>query len=150
MKALLFVLVCVLGHMKPLQTPPTVESEEVGIRATILDYVEGYYTGDAARVERALSPALAKRAFGKRKKDGTAVLLEETAPEFVKLTKSGDGPRSYPEGKRRHEIKIFEVYKNMASAKLVAEDWIDYIHLSKQNGHWVILNVLWTSYTAGK
>ena len=104
--------------------------------------------GDASRVERALSPALAKRAFGKRKKDGPAELREETAPEFVKLTNSGGGPKSYLESKRLHEIKIYEVYRNMATAKLVATDWIDFIHLSKQNGHWVILNVLWTSYPA--
>ena len=31
------------------------------IRATALDYIEGWYAGDAARMERALHPELAKR-----------------------------------------------------------------------------------------
>lgn len=121
-------------------------SDESLVRAAILDYVDGYYTADPARVERALSPDLAKRAFGRRKKGDSPALIVETAKAFIELTRSGDGPKSYPPDKRRHDITVFEIYKNMASAKLIGSDWIDYIHLSKQNGRWVILNVLWTSY----
>ena len=120
-------------------------ADEALVRATILDYVEGYYSADAARVERALSPALAKRALG-RTKDGKPKLLEETAEAFIKLSKSGDGPRSYPIRDQRKEVTIFEITPKLASAKLIGADWIDFIHLVKQDGRWQIINVLWSSY----
>jgi len=27
--------------------------------------------------------------------------------------------------------------------KIVARDWVDYLHVAKFNGRWVIVNVLW-------
>lgn len=30
-----------------------------------------------------------------------------------------------------------------ASIKLIADEWIDYMHLVKLNGSWKIINVLW-------
>jgi len=36
-----------------------------------------------------------------------------------------------------------DIYQNSASAKNVASDWIDFLHLPKWNGRWVIVNVLW-------
>ena len=36
-------------------------ADSADIRATALDYIDGYYTGDAVRMERALHPDLAKR-----------------------------------------------------------------------------------------
>jgi len=35
------------------------------------------------------------------------------------------------------------VFENAASVKVVATDWIDYLHVAKFNGRWVIVNVLW-------
>ena len=37
------------------------DPEEAAIRATALDYIDGYYSGDAARMQRAVHPELAKR-----------------------------------------------------------------------------------------
>jgi hypothetical protein len=30
-----------------------------------------------------------------------------------------------------------------ASAKVIAADWVDYLHLARWGGRWVIVNVLW-------
>ena len=38
-----------------------VPEDEAAIKATALDYLEGWYSGDAERMERALHPDLAKR-----------------------------------------------------------------------------------------
>ena len=35
------------------------------------------------------------------------------------------------------------MFENAASAKVVAALWIDCLHLSRFNGRWVIVNVLW-------
>jgi Putative lumazine-binding len=38
-------------------------SDETAIRATITDYIEGYYTGDAGRMERSLHPHYLKHTI---------------------------------------------------------------------------------------
>jgi hypothetical protein len=35
------------------------------------------------------------------------------------------------------------VYRNAASAKVVAGGWVDYLHLVRAEGGWQIINVLW-------
>jgi Putative lumazine-binding len=39
-------------------------TEEAGVRAAVLDYVEGWFDGNAERMERALHPDLVKRCRG--------------------------------------------------------------------------------------
>lgn len=112
------------------------------INRVIRDYIEGYYVGDAKRVEAALNPELAKRVVG-RTKEGKDILKSGGAPEMIKMTADQDGPKYYPAGKRRLEIKIFEIDGKMASAKVTAQDWIDYIHLGKVDGKWSIVNIIW-------
>jgi hypothetical protein len=43
---------------------PSPSADEDAIRAVVLDYVEGWFDGDAARMERALHPELVKRCRG--------------------------------------------------------------------------------------
>lgn len=38
-------------------------SDSAAIRQTALDYIQGWYTGDAARMQRAVHPELAKRVL---------------------------------------------------------------------------------------
>jgi hypothetical protein len=40
-------------------------------------------------------------------------------------------------------VTVLDVFGNTASVKIVATDWIDYLHVAKFNGRWVIVNVLW-------
>src|SRR6516225_441086 len=56
------LLVSLCGrHSAQCQVQPAVPSDDVAIKQTALDYIEGWYEGDPARMERALHPELAKR-----------------------------------------------------------------------------------------
>jgi hypothetical protein len=48
-----------------------------------------------------------------------------------------------PKEKRQNDVTVLDVFENAASVKVVATDWIDYLHVAKFNGRWVIVNVLW-------
>ena len=41
------------------------------------------------------------------------------------------------------EVTILDIYDKTASVKLIADDWIDYMHIVKLNGKWQIVNVAW-------
>ena len=43
----------------------------------------------------------------------------------------------------KKEVVLLDVSERTASVKLIADEWIDYMHIVKLNGSWKIINVLW-------
>ena len=123
------------------------DEDKAAITATALDYIEGWYAGDAERMERALHPDLAKRIVMTR--DGRSMLQQMSAMGLVQGTKRGGGKQTPPD-KQQKDVTILDVFENAASVKIVASDWIDYLHIAKFNGRWVIVNVLWELKPKGK
>jgi hypothetical protein len=116
-------------------------ADSSGIRQAALDYIEGYYEGDGARMERALHPELAKRIV-RTNDQGHSQLGQMSAMTLVQATRAGGG-KDIPAAERHKDVTIFDIYQNAASAKIYASGWVDYLHLAKWNGRWVIVNVLW-------
>jgi hypothetical protein len=116
-------------------------ADSAAIRATALDYIEGWYTADAARMERALHPELAKRIV-QSDAQGRSRLGQQSAMTLIQNTRRGGGSET-PADKRRSEVRILDVYGNAASVRVRADAWVDYLHVAKSNGRWVIVNVLW-------
>lgn len=113
------------------------------IEATALDYIDGYYTGDGERMARALHPELAKRIVRNDPRTGESVLQNMDAKALINMTKAGGGSQMYTVEQRRSDVEILDVYENVASVKIVATDWIDYLHVGMVDGEWKIINVLW-------
>lgn len=136
--ALLFVTILFLsvGQVNAQSTPDT----EL-IKQAALDYIEGWYEGNAERMERALHPELAKRIVRTDPK-GRSGLGQMGAMTLVQSTRAGGG-KTTPKEKQQKDVTVLDIFGNTASAKVVASDWIDYMHLAKWNGRWVIVNVLW-------
>ena len=116
-------------------------TDSAAIRATALDYIEGWYAGDAARMERALHPDLAKRIV-RTGQDGSSSLSHMTAEQLVEATKGGYGKQT-PKDEQQKDLTILDVYGGAAVVKIVARDWIDYLQLGKFDSRWMIINVLW-------
>jgi hypothetical protein len=117
-------------------------ADREAIKQTALDYIEGYYEGNAERMERALHPDLAKRIVVTDKNSGKNKLENMTAARLVQVTQMRQG-RPTPKEKQQRDVTILDVFENAASVKIVAADWIDYLHISKFDGRWMIVNVLW-------
>jgi hypothetical protein len=121
---------------------PPDDADRTAIRQAALDYIEGWYEGNAERMERSLHPELAKRIVVTDSKTGRSRLDQMSALSLVQGTRTGFGKRT-PVDKQQKDVTILDVYQNAASVKVVAGAWIDYLHLAKFNGKWVIVNVLW-------
>ena len=118
-------------------------ADSAAIRATALDYIEGWYTGDAERMERALHPELAKRIiYQPTQAAGRARLDSQSAMTLVRNTRAGGGKRTPPD-RQQKDVTILDIYENAASVKVVAGAWIDYLHVARADGRWQIVNVLW-------
>lgn len=117
-------------------------TDEDAIKQAALDYIEGWYEGDAGRMERSLHPDLAKRAVFTNPESGRSRLDQMSAMTLVQVTREGHG-RKTPEERQQKDVFILDRFENSASVKIIASGWIDYLHVAKFNGRWVIVNVLW-------
>ena len=139
MRRLLTLLIIFVGA--PALATAQSAADSAAIRATALDYIEGWYAGDAARMERALHPELAKRIVETDAR-GRSRLGQQSAMTLVGNTRRGGGT-DIPAGQRKSDVRILDLYGNAASVRVQAATWVDYMHVAKSNGRWVIVNVLW-------
>jgi hypothetical protein len=117
-------------------------ADSAGIRGAALDYIEGWYEGNAERMGRAVHPELAKRIVVVNPEAGESMLRSMTAEELVGATSAGYGKQT-PAEQVRTDVRILDIYENVASVRVDAHDWIDYLHIARWNDGWVIVNVLW-------
>ncbi len=112
--------------------------DAAAITATALDYYEGWFDGDAQRMERALHPLLVKRAVV----DGAVEV--DSARDMIDATAAGAGVRRDP-GDRRISVNVDHVHGAIATATVTSAVYVDYLHLVRVDGHWRILNALWAT-----
>jgi Putative lumazine-binding len=141
MTKLLKISVVGMSLLTGLSAPARAQTaaDSAAIRATALDYIQGWYTNDAARMERALHPHLAKRLVW-ADSTGRSHLIDMTALELIQGTKAHPPT---PPSERRDDLKILSTYGNVAIVRIEATDWVDFLQEVKWNGSWKILNVVW-------
>jgi hypothetical protein len=117
------------------------EADRAAIKQTALDYIEGWYEGSPERMERALHPDLVKRIV-RNDPQGNSRIQPMTSVQLVDAVRGGGGTKT-PKDQQQKDVTILDVFGNAATVKVVARDWVDYMHVAKFNGKWVIVNVLW-------
>ncbi len=137
------IVVCAAFAAALLAAPAHAQTaaDSTAIRQAALDYIDGYWEGNAERMERALHPDLAKRIV-RTSPAGQSALQQMSAMSLVQITRAGGG-RSVPAAQRRSDVRILDVYGNAATVRIDAGLWVDYLHLARWNGQWKIVNVLW-------
>jgi hypothetical protein len=114
-------------------------ADSAAIRTTALNYIEGFYEANPERMESALHPELAKRIIYQI--PGQPVRFESiTAATLVERTRHA---HVTPPANRQEDVTILDIFQNAASVKIVANQWVDYLHMVRTDGQWKILNVLW-------
>ena len=118
------------------QNNKTVPNDESAVRSTVTNYIEAYYTGNAARMEQTLHSH-----YLKHKVHGNIPVREQTGADLVQAARSGEGTH-LAQAEQREQITVLDVAGNIASAKLVTPGWTDYMTLTKVDGEWKILSVV--------
>jgi hypothetical protein len=113
------------------------------IASTAHDYFDGYFDGDAARMERALHPDLVKRSPGD---DQASKLAFITADQMVTWTGQGLG-KEIASGlaDRSIEVEVLDIREDIASALVRSEPYHEYLHLVRTREGWKIANALYRS-----
>ena len=123
-------------------------NEHKNIERAVLDYIESQHQSKPELMERGLDKKLAKRTYWESK-EGSEYIMETDFDTMVwvaeNYNKEGDRFPSSP----MVDIKILDIDNRVASVKLTVDEWIDYMHLYKnENNDWKIINVLWQYHDA--
>ncbi|MBC2845233.1 nuclear transport factor 2 family protein [Winogradskyella flava] len=119
------------------------KQDSLDIKQVALDYIESQHNIQPEQFERAAHPRMVKRTFWINKKTGKEYLRETFTDAMILLAETYNLENDkFPENPKK-EVIILDVYKKVASVKLIADDWIDYMHIVKLNGKWQLVNVLW-------
>lgn len=111
-------------------------AEAEAVEAVVRDYIGGWHSGDAQRMDRSLHDDLVKRSVSDEAVPGD--LSRVTKTQMVQLTRDGGG-RS-PDAAA--EVVVHHVEGDIASAQVATEEYLDYLHLSKTSGAWRIVHDL--------
>ncbi len=121
------------------QTP----QDRDAVKHAVLDYVEGFYEGDTAKIVRAFRPDVYKYGFDYVEKD------KKYEGELMKYDEIVAYARRFKERGRKTPataakiVDLLDVQDQIASAKLTAWWGIDYVLLAKYDGRWMISSIMW-------
>ena len=115
--------------------------DPAAITACILDYFEGWFDGDPARMDQALHPGLAKHAIGQDPARSDALDVT-TRDEMVEATRLGRGRlRDVPD--RAIRIEIVGVSGDIANVIVHSAVYVEYALLARTREGWRITSTLW-------
>jgi len=117
----------------------TSADQTAAIKTVAQNYMDSYYTADVAGMQQTLHPEFHKRSL--RTVNGQLEITEDSVQSMLEGVRAGTG-KNVPQTDRVQKIEVLDVYKNAASVKVVTGRWIDYMHLSKFNGEWRVLDVV--------
>lgn len=116
------------------------------VHQAVENYVNALYEAKPKLIAESIDSTLRKIGYyysGKEK--GYADNLPMTYTQLYNLAARWNSDGKSANADSPKEITIYDIQSKTASAKLVAEWGMDYFHLSKVNGQWKIVNVMWQS-----
>jgi hypothetical protein len=141
----LTIALLVLGTRSYSASAQTPQDRE-DVKRTVLDYVEGFYEGDTAKIIRAFRPDVFKYGFDYDAKEhryvGELMKYDEIIAYARRFKERGRSTRA----DAPKVVELFDVQDQTASAKLTAWWGIDYVLLAKFDGRWMISSVMWQGF----
>jgi hypothetical protein len=113
------------------------------IYQAVADYYDGWYTPDTKKMGHSLHAGLAKRAI-QIDETGKEYLLQLTKDSMMEATAKGGGGTA-PVELKNWTITVLDSYEEIATVKVSSGEYMEYIHLARQDRQWQIVNVLYTS-----
>jgi len=125
------------------------QADRTAVERAAMDYLDGFYEGDADKIRRGVHPDVVKFGF-MMGRDGAGYRGSPmTFDEMIGFADHVKQEGNFPAEDAPKEVILLEVQDQIAAAKVVAWWGMDYLHLAKYDGEWKILQVLWQTPPPG-
>lgn len=139
-KILLVTILLIIG----LSAQDNQSADKADIKECVMNYIEGWYSGDADRMEKALHPKLNKHGM-MRDRNTSEIGLLPVATKDMMVNWTKKGPGKLPKDQWNIIYELHDKLSHIATVKVTSAKFIDYCQLIKDNGEWKIINVVWQS-----
>ena len=113
-----------------------------------LDYIEGWYEGDAARVERVLHPEFVRRIAAVTVA-GDDFFRQQDRAQFLDAVRRGSD-KATPVDQRQIKVTVRDLTRTTATVRVDSAYTVEYLSLVKMRERWQIVNVLWENVSNDK
>lgn len=137
--ATLFIVYLSLNHLTFAQT----NSDKEKVQRALMDYIEGFYEGDSAKIIRSISSSVTKYGYWKEKNSMTYAGESMSYKEMIDYAVNEAKKTKKAKVGTLEKVEIFDMQDQTASGKVTAWWGTDYILLEKVNDKWMIRMVLW-------
>jgi len=135
-----FLFISIVGHAQAVMN----NKEEEGVKKACMNYIEGFYEGDASKLEAALKPSLYKNGYWKNKETGAyAAAGQMTYEKALAYANNVAAKKEFAKEDAVKVVEVLDISNHIAAAKVKAWWGIDYMLLSKEGDVWIIEQVLW-------
>lgn len=148
MTALSLAVMLLLGAPAKKTQAANPATDKAAVYQAALDYVEGVYEVNAAKIEKSVHPNLTKYGFmrGQNGQYGPPAAMTYQQLLGVVASWNKDGKRDLSIKK----VEVLDVLDQTAVAKVTAQWGIDYMQLAKYNGQWKIINIVWQTHPVNR
>lgn len=134
-----FFIITLLLSFSRLSSAQSNDSIEV-IKVTE-KYIQAFYQSKPDWLLETLHPELVKRTV-KSFQNSDTFIVNSGQSEMAELSKVFNANGKFNLNSKA-DVRVLDLFKDIATVKLTAEKWVDYLHLAKLNGNWQIVNVIW-------
>lgn len=117
--------------------------DRAGVERAALDYLEGFYEGDPAKIRRGVHPDVLKFGFAMR--NGAYQRIPMSFDQMLAFADNVRESGQFPDDDAPKEVELLDVLDQTAVAKVYAWWGSDYLSMAKYEGAWKIVQVLWQS-----
>ncbi len=136
MKKITILLTILISQFISAQT----KNDSIRVKETVTKYIESFYLVQPEKGQESVHRLSAWQTIQKFC-DGSEFLKGMSYEEMVNLGKVFNLKGKYNTSSKRDIVVLYMMDKT-ASVKLIAEGWVDYVHVGKVNGEWKIINIL--------
>jgi hypothetical protein len=126
------------------ENEPLRPDDKDAITAAVTDYFQSWFRGEPDRMRSVLHPALAKRT--PRSPGGADLELEEDGAESM-VASAARGPR--PQFEHWQDVEVLDVSGDIATAMVHSQPFVEYVHLARFDGRWLVVNTLYVDTPTG-
>jgi ketosteroid isomerase-like protein len=135
--------VIVQQHMSRATDDAEAELQTSGAdaRRAALDYIEGWFEGDASRVEKVLHPGFVRRIAAVTVA-GDDFFWPQDRAQFLEAARRG-GDVATPADKRQIAVRVCDLARTTATVRVDSAYYVEYLGMVRLRDRWQIVNVLW-------
>jgi len=121
------------------------QADRDSVKRAAMDYIEGFYEGDTAKLVRSIVPQVFKYGFSRPRDSQKYTGEVMTWAEILGYARDFKAKGRKTPATAARDVAVLDIQDQTAAAKVTAWWGTDYLLLGKFEGRWKISHVLWQS-----